>query len=337
VGYGTTIPATALPSVAAPSGSERGMWMDEPVVSPDNHAAATFVGTVGVGRVGIFLGPHAALPATQLRQTARLIEELGYGTIWVGEGFFREVFSQCAMLLSVTERITIASGIANIYVRDAVAMANGARALAEAWPDRFVLGLGVSHAHLVSRRGHDYPKPVPAMREYLDAMAQAPYMSPLPEHPAPIVLGALGPRMIALAGERTAGAYTYFADAAHTRGARGLLGPGTFLAANMPTVVAADAATARTIGEGQMKLYLGMPNYTQNLVRGGWAEDELAGAGSDRLFDAIVAWGDPAGLRERVQRHFDAGADHAVLNVISATPDRPAEAELRVIAEALLH
>jgi probable F420-dependent oxidoreductase len=295
------------------------------------------LGTVEVGRLGIFLGQHASHSAVDLRRTGMLIEELGYGTIWVGEGFFREVFSQCAILLAATERITIASGIANIYARDAVAMANGARALAEAWPDRFVLGLGVSHAHLLSRRGHDYPPPVTAMREYLDAMAQAPYMSRLPEHPAPIVLGALGPKMIALAGERSQGAYTYFTDDAHTRGARRLLGPSTFLAANMPAVVAPDLATARTIGEGQMKLYLGMPNYNQNLVRGGWAEDQLAGAGSDRLFDAIVAWGDAAGLRERVQRHFDAGADHVVLNVVSATPDRPAEAELRVIAEALLH
>jgi probable F420-dependent oxidoreductase len=307
------------------------------VVNRDTEQAATMLGAVDVGRVGIFLGQHASLSAVDLRRTGRLIEELGYGTIWVGEGFFREVFSQCAILLAATERISIASGIANIYARDAVAMANGARALAEAWPDRFVLGLGVSHAHLLSRRGHDYPKPVTAMREYLDAMSQAPYMSRLPENPAPIVLGALGPKMIALAGERTSGAYTYFVDEAHTRGARELLGPANFLAANLPAVVAGDLAAARSIGDPQTKLYLGMPNYTQNLARGGWAEEDLAGAGSDRLFDAIVAWGEGPQLRERVQRHFDAGADHVALNVVSATADRPAEAELRAIAEALLN
>ena len=293
------------------------------------------LGTVDVGRLGIFLGQHATLPAAELRQTARLIEDLGYGTIWVGEGFFREVFAQCAILLATTENITIASGIANIYARDAVAMSNGARALAEGFPDRFVLGLGVSHAHLLSRRGHEYPKPVPAMRAYLDAMAQAPYLSRLPEHPAPVVLGALGPKMMELAGNRAQGACSYFVDEAHTRESRRLLGDEPFLAVNMPAVVAPDRAGARGIGDGQMKNYLGMPNYTQNLVRGGWSEGDVAGAGSDELFDAVVAWGDAAGLRARVQRHFEAGADHVVLNVISATPDRPAEAELRLIAGAL--
>jgi probable F420-dependent oxidoreductase len=306
------------------------------VVSRENDGTPAVLGTVEVGRLGIFLGQHATLPATELRQTARLIEDLGYGTIWVGEGFFREVFVQCTMLLAATERITIASGIANIHARDAVATANGARALAEAFPDRFILGLGVSHAHLLSRRGHDYPKPVPAMREYLDAMTQAPYMSRLPEHPAPIVLGALGPKMMALAGELAQGACSYFVDQAHTRVSRRLLGKDSFLAVNMPAVVAADLVGARSIGDGQMKLYLSMPNYSQNLVRGGWAEAEVAGTGSDELFDAVVAWGDAAGLQERVQRHFDAGADHVVLNVVSATPDRPAEAELRLIAGALL-
>jgi probable F420-dependent oxidoreductase len=238
-------------------------------------------------------------------------------------------------LLATTENITIASGIANIYARDAVAMSNGARALAEGFPDRFVLGLGVSHAHLLSRRGHEYPKPVPAMRAYLDAMAQAPYMSRLPEHPAPVVLGALGPKMMELAGNRAQGACSYFVDEAHTRESRRLLGDERFLAVNMPAVVAPDRAGARGIGDGQMTNYLGMPNYTQNLVRGGWSEGDVAGAGSDELFDAVVAWGDAAGLRARVQRHFEAGADHVVLNVISATPDRPAEAELRLIAGAL--
>lgn len=306
------------------------------MTSPQSEARPTLLGTVEVGRLGIFLGQHATLPAAELRWTARLIEDLGYGTIWVGEGFFREVFAQCAMLLAATERITIASGIANIYARDAVAMANGARALAEGFPDRFVLGVGVSHAHLLSRRGHEYPKPVVAMREYLKAMTEAPYMSRLPEHPAPVVLGALGPKMMALAGNRAQGACSYFVDEAHTRESRRLLGDDRFLAVNMPAVVAIDRAGARSIGDGQMKNYLGMPNYTQNLVRGGWQEADVAGSGSDELFDAVVAWGDETGLQERVQRHFDAGADHAVLNVISATADRPAEAELRLIAGALL-
>ena len=295
------------------------------------------MGSVSPGRVGIFLGQHGNLDARDLRSTAALIEELGYGTIWVGEGFAREVFTASAMLLASTSRIVVATGIANIYARDAVAMANGARALSEAWPDRFILGLGVSHAHLVSRRGHDYSGPVAAMRAYIDALAEAPYVSQLPKHPAPVVIGALGPRMIALAAERTAGAYTYFVDEPHTRQARVAIGPGRFLAVNLPVVVARDRHEARTTADPQMRVYLGMPNYRDNLARGGWSAQDLQDAGSDELFDAIVGWGDADRVAAKIAEHFAAGADHVVMNVVTATPSRPAGSELQLLAERLLH
>ena len=151
----------------------------------------------------------ANLPAPELRRAVADIEAMGFGTIWIGEAIGREALAAAALILSATQRATAATGIANIYVRDATAMMNGARTLAEAWPNRFVLGIGVSHVPLVSERGHQYDKPVPTMRAYLDAMEEAPFRLKSAPTP-PIMLAALGPKMMALARERTAGAHPYF-------------------------------------------------------------------------------------------------------------------------------
>ena len=155
-----------------------------------------------LGRAGVWLGSMANLPATDLRRAVAEIEQMGFGTIWLGEAVAREAFAGAAIILAATSRVVVATGIANIWVRDATAMMNGARALAEAWPDRFVLGIGVSHAPLVSGRGHQYERPLSAMRAYLDAMAKAPYRAAMPDRPPPIVLAALGPKMLELARER---------------------------------------------------------------------------------------------------------------------------------------
>ena len=183
-----------------------------------------------LGRAGVWLGSMANLPATDLRRAVAEIEQMGFGTIWLGEAVAREAFAGAAIILAATSRVVVATGIANIWVRDATAMMNGARALAEAWPDRFVLGIGVSHAPLVSGRGHQYERPLSAMRAYLDAMAKAPYRAAMPDRPPPIVLAALGPKMLELARERTAGAHPYFVPVEHTREARGILGDDRVLA-----------------------------------------------------------------------------------------------------------
>ena len=265
------------------------------------------------------------------REVAAEIEKLGFGTLWYGEAIGREAFAQAGIFLAATSRMVVASGIANIWARDPMAMAAGGRTLAEAWPRRFILGLGVSHAPMVAARGHDYRRPVTAMREYLDRMSQASWRGPEVELP-PIVLAALGPRMVALAAERTAGAYPYFTTTEHVRQVREQLGKDAFLAADLPVVVAADRPQARTIGNAHMSLYLRTENYLNNLLRLGWNSDDLEPPGSDRLFDAVVAWGDVAAIRDRIDGHVAAGADQVVLNLVTKDRSVPYLNELRALA-----
>ncbi len=283
------------------------------------------------GRIGVFAGPLNGQPTVLQREFVREMERLDYGTLWYGEGFAQEVFARGAMYLAATERLVIASGIANIWARDAAAMANGGRTLSEAWPGRFILGIGVSHAPLVRTRGHDYARPYSAMRAYIEAMDTAPWRGPQAELP-PIVLAALGPRMVGLAGERTAGAYPYFTTTAHIREVRGILGPEPFLAADLPVVLAGDLATARSIGNRHLSNYLGSANYRNNLLRIGWSEGDLETPGSDSLFEAIVAWGDLDLIGDGVRERFEAGADQVVLNLISVDSSTPPLAELRRLA-----
>ena len=283
------------------------------------------------GRVGIFLGSLAGQPAAVEREVVAEMERLGYGTLWYGEAIGREAFAHGAILLSATSRLVVASGIANIWARDPQAMATGARALAEAWPDWYILGLGVSHAPMVERRGHRYERPVAGMRAYLDAMAQATWLGPDAPMP-PIVLAALGPRMVALAGERTAGDYTYFTTVEHVREVRAAMGPTAFLATDLPVVLADSRSAARSIGDRHTKLYLSTANYRNNLLRLGWPEEELEPPGSDRLFDAVVAWGRIDRVRERVEALFSAGADQVVLNLVTADPAIPYVNELQELS-----
>lgn len=265
------------------------------------------------------------------REVAVQIEKLGYATLWYGEAVARETFVQASIFLSATSSLVVASGIANIWARDPMAMAAGGRAVTEAWPDRFILGLGVSHAPMVATRGHDYARPVFTMRDYLDRMGQAPWRGPEAPLP-PIVLAALGPRMVALAAERTAGAYPYFTTAEHIGQVREQLGPEPFLAADLPVVLVADRAEARTIGDAHMNQYLRTENYRNNLLRLGWKAADLEPPGSDHLFDAIVAWGDVASVRERAHGLFGAGADQVVFNLLTRDRSVPYLPELRILS-----
>ncbi len=289
------------------------------------------LGNVKPGRRGIFAGALSAQPATVQRQVAIEMENLGYGTLWYGESLAREAFAQAAIFLSATSRLVIASGIANIWARDPMAMAAGGRAINEAWRDRFILGLGVSHAPMVIARGHDYARPVSAMREYLDQMGQAPWRGP-EAPPPPIVLAALGPRMVALAAERTAGAYPYFTTAEHIRMVREQLGAEPFLAADLPVVLAAGRAEARSMGDAHTNVYLRTENYRNNLLRLGWKPDDLEPPGSDQLFDAVVAWGEIERIQRRVISLFSVGADQVVLNLITKDRSVPYLPELRTLA-----
>jgi probable F420-dependent oxidoreductase len=291
--------------------------------------------TLDLGRVGVWSWAFSGAPAAVLREAVPELEELGYGALWYPEAVAKETFAAGALLLSWSSRAKVASGISSIYARDPTAMANGARALADAFPGRFVLGLGVSHREPVSARGHDYGRPLRAMRAYLDAMEATTYMGAEPEQPAGRVLAALGPKMLDLARERTDGAHPYFVPVEHTAIARDRLGPGKLLAPEQAVILTDDPAHARELIREHTSWYLRTENYRNSMLRLGFHEDDLENGGSDRLGDAVVAWGDEQAIRERVQGHLDAGADHVCIQVLEPNRGLGLEA-LRRLAPALL-
>ncbi|GAA2329515.1 LLM class F420-dependent oxidoreductase [Streptomyces caniferus] len=288
-----------------------------------------------IGRVGVWHGGLGRVPGAVAREAAAEIEQLGYGALWFGESPGTESMSLAGLLLAATERITVATGIANIWVRDASAAHAAAQSLAEAYDGRFLLGLGASHAPLVDARGHRYAKPLAAVRAYLDAMDEAPYDGPVADPPPGRVLAALGPKMLELARDHAAGAHPYFVTPEHTARAREILGTGPLLAPEQAVLLESDPATARSLArEHHTHLYLQLPNYTGNLRRLGFGDEDFADGGSDRLVDAIVAWGDVDAIRRRVQEHHDAGADHVALQPLA--PQRGLGLEqLRELAPAL--
>jgi probable F420-dependent oxidoreductase len=204
-----------------------------------------------------------------------------------------------------------------------MAMANGARALSEAYPGRFVLGIGVSHAPSVAARGGAYGRPIERMSAYLDAMDAAAYSGPAPVEGVAVVLAALGPRMLELAAERTDGAHTYFVPVEHTVIARGRLGEDALLVVEQTAVLDADRDRGRAIARDFATRYLALPNYANNLRRLGWTDDDVAGGGSDRLLDAVIVRGDAEAVAARVREHLDAGADHVCVQLRAADPRDP--------------
>ena len=293
-------------------------------------------GSVDVGRIGIWTVQFEQQPWAAVAEAAAELDELGYGALWFGEGRGREVFAQAALLLSATRRIVVASGVANIYARDAVAMAAGQRTLGEAFPGRFLLGIGVSHSWLVEGlRGHAYGPPLATMRAYLAAMEAAPYDPPRAAD-EPRLLAALGPKMLELARDRAAGAHPYFVPVEHTRRARQILGQGPLLAPEQAVVLERDPDRARQIARRYMAPYFAMENYTNNLRRLGYGDEDLVNGGSDRLVDAIVAWGSLDDVGARVRAHLDAGADHVGVQVLPADPAGVPRREWRKLAAALV-
>jgi len=290
-----------------------------------------------LGRVGVWSFALQRMPAADAGAAMRAFEGLGYPTVWMPESVgSKEAFAHSGLLLSASERAIVAPGIASIYARDPMAMANGARALAEAYPGRFVLGIGVSHAPSVAIRGATYGKPVETMRAYVDGMNAAQYAGPEPAEPVPLVLAALGPRMLELAAELADGAHPYFVPVEHTPIARKAIGPDTCLAVEQTAVLSTDAAEARRVGRAFAKHYLALPNYANNLRRLGWADEDIANDGSDKLIDAVVAWGDVDAIATRVRAHLDAGADHVCVQLRSDSSADPALAGYTELAAALL-
>jgi len=292
--------------------------------------------TIDIGRVGIWTGALDSVPSAEAQKLAARIEELGFPTLWIPETIARDPFVTATLLLGATSKLKIATGIANIYARDALTMANTQRSLEEAFPGRFLLGLGVSHEHLVDRvRHHDYSKPYSAMVKYLDDMDNALFIGVGPAERPATVLAALGPKMLTLAGTKADGAHPYFVPVEHTAQAREILGPDPILAPEQMAVLETDRSKALEIARGGMAIYLRAPNYVNNLKRLGFTDDDVADGGSERLVDAIVVSGTVDDVRQRVQAHFDAGASHVCVQVLSENLTTVPEPAWKDLAAAL--
>ncbi len=269
-----------------------------------------------LGRVGLWSFQLDLQPADRVRELLPEIEEMGWGCFWIPEAVNRDAMVNSALLLSASTTLKVGTGIASIWARDAMTTAASLHSLSEAWPGRFVLGLGVSHQPMVDAiRGQHYEKPFTKMQSYLAAMENALYMAPKAEE-THVVLAALGPKMLALAASAADGAHSYFVPVEHTAFAREHLGPDALLAPEQAVVLSTDAEQARAVARAHMATYLGLPNYTNNVRRFGFGDEDLAEGGSDRLVDAIVAWGDEQAVVDRVAAHHERGADHVALQVL---------------------
>lgn len=288
-----------------------------------------------LGKLGVWAS-FDGLSAAAGRDLAREIERLGYGALWMPESRGRNVLVHSCWLLAATSRLVVATGIANIYARDAMAMANAQRGLAEQSGGRFLLGLGVSHVPLVSGvRGHAYGRPVATMRAYLAGMKAAPYAAPPPAMSPRTVLAALGPKMLELSRDAADGAHPYNVTPEHTAEARRILGPGKLLAPEIMVLLERDPAKARAVARANLAHYMVLENYVSNWRRLGFGDDDFAGGGSDRFIDAMVAWGDEKAIARRIAEHHAAGADHVCIQALNPDGSRnPHMAALAALAPA---
>ena len=258
--------------------------------------------TSDIGKLGVW-GFLDACDYKQCIELAQTTERLGYSTLWVPEAFGRDPFVTITLLAGETDKLYLATGIAN--------------AVDELSGGRLILGLGVSHRELVSAiRSHDYGKPVSTMRAYLEAMNAAMYTAPAPAKQGIVVLAALREKMLGLAGSASDGAHPYFVTPEHTARAREIIGPGKFLAPEQKVLLIKDASEARPIARKFMAMYLGLENYRNNLLTLGFTTEDFENGGSDRLVDAIVAWGDEATIQKRLEAHWQNGADHVCIQAL---------------------
>lgn len=290
-----------------------------------------------IGRYGIWTFNLDLVPSGRAAEHVDELDELGFGAVWVPEAVGREAFTNAALLLRGGTDITVASGIASIWARDAMAATAAQKTVAEAYPGRFLLGLGVSHGPMVEGiRGHDYTRPYSAMVDYLDGMDAGLFMAAEPSTEPQRVLAALGPKMLELARDRTAGAHTYFVPPEHTAVARCTLGDGPLLAVEQAVVFDTDPGSAREKARTHTSIYTTLPNYANNLKRldPRLTDTDFADGGSNRVVDDVVAWGDMATIVNRISAHHDAGADHVCIQVIDGGTEVPDEA-WRDLASAL--
>ncbi|MGW2819453.1 LLM class F420-dependent oxidoreductase [Streptomyces sp. NPDC001443] len=263
-----------------------------------------------VGRYGIWsAGLRHDDPARrgELAESAAELEELGFRAAWLGSSSNAR---HAAPLLAATSRLVVGTSIQSIWQYEAADSAARFAELEQAHPGRFVLGLGVSHAKIADQ----YRRPYSALVSYLDALDAAGVPA------GRRVLAALGPKTLKLAGDRAAGAVPYLVTPEHTALAREILGDGPLLAPELKVILETDPALARDRARAALAVYLSLPNYTDNFLRNGFTEDDLADGGSDRLVDAVFAWGDDSRIRERIESFREAGADHVALQLIDGDP-----------------
>jgi probable F420-dependent oxidoreductase len=288
---------------------------------------------VALGRYGIWKAGFRFSDEREACAAAATVEELGFTTIWLPDVGGDDLFPRIAALLRATQGLTVATGVMNLWAHDPTAVAKSCTAVQDQYPNRLMLGIGVSHAPYAEKLGGDYSRPLSRVSDYLDALDNAP--EPVAAHAR--MLGALGPRMLAMAGERTAGAHPFLVTPEYTAEARKVLGPDRILAPEVGVVVDQDEARGREIARQRLQGLFALPNYANNLRRLGFGDDDLTPPGSDRLVEALTAWGDEAAASTRLQQHLDAGADHVAIHVLGRPghPEFPV-AEWRRLASVLL-
>ncbi|MEV6644847.1 TIGR03620 family F420-dependent LLM class oxidoreductase [Amycolatopsis sp. NPDC051371] len=281
-----------------------------------------------LGRYGIWTFDFEDQPAGLIRDSVRELEELGWPAVWIPESDGREALTHAGFLLSATERLTVVNGIAQIRSRGPRWTRGAALLLADAYPDRHLLGLGFG-------AGEPGAKPLQAMNDYLDALDAITSVNPEPPTPIRRLLAAYGPKMLELARDRSAGAHTYHVTPEHTAQAREILGDGPFLGVEQAVLFETDAAKAREIARGHLHMYLTSQYNIAKFRRLGYSPADIDGA-SDRLVDDLVFWGDLDTITGKLGAHLDAGADHVGIQVIGVEPGTSAMPHWRRLAEALL-
>ena len=280
--------------------------------------------------VGVWSSQLRYGDAGEAAEAAAELEELGYTALWIPD-VGGPVLDSVGQLLASTKQVVIATGILNLWMHEPSDVAASYASLAATHGERFLLGIGVSHAPLIdSKEPGLYRKPLAATRAYLDALDAT-------EQPVPVanrVLAALGPKMLELAATRSRGAHPYLVTPDHTRYAREHLGDGPLLLPEQTVLLTDDKEQARAVGTDWLRAYLALPNYANNLLRSGFTQDDLTSV-SDRLFDAIIAWGDEEAVLRRVNEHLSAGADHVCVQVLTADPREFPREQWRRLAAAL--
>lgn len=290
----------------------------------------TVADLLGLGTVGIWSRQLRSGSRFEVAASAAELEALGFGALWVPGRVGGDVFGASRDLLGATSRIVVATGIVNIWAHEASEVSAACSALDADHPGRFVLGLGVSHKPLVAKLGRTYKQPIDAMSRYLDELdRRSPAVSP-----GRRVLGALGPKMLNLASNRAAGAHPYLTTVEHTERARQVLGVDRVLAPELHAVLEAAPSRARQLVRRAIARNLELPNYASSFRRQGFSEEDLQAGGSDRLIDALAAWGKPGRIAARIREHLDAGADHVCVQVLHDGDDPPL-AQWRVLADVL--